>query len=117
MMKENVIRVLGILHSMYMKNRARHLLYVIPLILCSCASSFPVHFLCNEKHVEIYIDDQHIGRGQVSYTVPKGTETIRVSCRDNGIEIYSREYYVKDRKTQLIEITIPMNYRYSNNKH
>lgn len=85
-------------------------------LFVSCASSFPVHLLCDERDVEIYVDDQHIGRGQVSYTVPKGIETIKVSCRNGGIEVYSREYYVKDKKNQLLEISIPKDYHYSSGK-
>ena len=41
------------------------------------------------------------------------TGYIKVSCRENGVEIYNRNYYVKGRKNQLFELNIPKDYRYS----
>lgn len=81
--------------------------------LVSCATSIPVSFLCNEQHIEIYIDEEYVGRGLVNYVVPKGTDYIKVSCRENGVEIYERNYYVKGKKNQLFELNIPKDYRYS----
>lgn len=69
--------------------------------------------MCDEQQIEIYIDDEYVGRGLVNYTVPKGQDYVNVSCRDNGIEVYSRSLYIKDKKNQLIELTIPKDYRYS----
>lgn len=81
--------------------------------LSSCASSIPVSLSCDEQHIEIYVDDQFIGRGLVQYIVPKGTDYIKVSCREGGIEIYSRQFYVRGKKNQLFELIIPKDYRYS----
>lgn len=81
--------------------------------LISCASSTPINLMCDEQQIEIYIDDEYVGRGLVNYTVPKGQDYVNVSCRDNGIEVYSRSLYIKDKKNQLIELTIPKDYRYS----
>ena len=79
----------------------------------SCGSTASVSLLCDEQHVELYVDDEYVGRGLVNYTVPKGQDEIRVSCREGGEEVYNRSYYVKGMKNQLIEITIPKDYRYS----
>lgn len=81
--------------------------------LTSCKITMSVSLLCDEQHVELYVDDEYVGRGLVNYIVPKGQDNIRVSCRENGVEVYSRSFYVKGMKSQLIEITIPKDYRYS----
>ena len=56
---------------------------------------------------------ENAGRGLIHYIVPKGDDYINVSCRENGIEIYSRTFYVKGKKNQLFELAIPKDYRYS----
>lgn len=86
---------------------------IITVSLSSCASSIPVTLLCEEQHVEIYVDGEYAGRGLVHHTVPKENEYINVSCRENGIEIYSRKFYVKGKKNYLYELKIPEDYRYS----
>ena len=83
------------------------------IAFCSCASSIPINLLCDEQHVEIYVDDEYVGRGLVHYIVPRGNDYINVSCRENGIEVYSRRFYIKGRKNQLYELRIPKDYRYS----
>ncbi len=85
------------------------------IIICfsSCASSIPVNLSCDEQHIEIYVNDEYVGRGLVHYIVPKGNDYINVSCRENGVEIYSRSFYVKGKKDQLYELRIPKDYRYS----
>lgn len=97
--------------SKFMKH---FVLAVITIIaFCACASSIPINLLCDEQHVEIYVDGEYIGRGLVHHIVPKGNDYINVSCRENGIEIYSRRFYVKGGKNQLYELRIPKDYRYS----
>lgn len=66
-----------------------------------------------ERQIEIYVDDEYLGRDLVYYTVPKGREYIEVSCRENGMEVYHRRINVKNRKGTLIELQIPKNYKYS----
>lgn len=83
------------------------------MLLASCVTSTPISLLCNEQHIEIYVDGEYVGQGLVNYVVPKGTEHITVSCKENGIDIYSRNYHVKGKKNQLFELNIPKDYRYS----
>lgn len=90
-------------------------LTTVALLLSSCSSSTSVSLLCNEPSVEIYVNEDYVGRGLVSYTSPKGQDEIRVSCRENGIEIYSRSFYIKGKNNQLFELTIPKDYRYNSN--
>lgn len=79
----------------------------------SCSSTKTIGLTCQERQIEIYVDDEYLGRDLVYYTVPKGREYIEVSCRENGIEVYHRRINVKDRKGTLIELQIPKNYKYS----
>ena len=96
----------------------KYLILFVPLLAISCASSnYPIHLLCSERHVELYINDEYIGREQVTYIVPKGIEYILVSCQQNGVEIYSKKLYVKGQKNRLFEINIPKNYNYSVGKN
>lgn len=69
--------------------------------------------ICQERQVEIYVDDEYLGRDIVYYTVPKGREYIVVSCRDNGMEVYRRRINVKYSNDAVIELQIPKNYKYS----
>lgn len=78
---------------------------------CSVSKTFALS--CQERQIEIYVNDEYLGRDLVYYTVPAGVETIEVSCRDKGVEVYHRRVYVKDSKNTLIELQIPKNYKYS----
>lgn len=80
----------------------------------SCASAKTFALSCQERQIEIYVDDEYLGRDLVYYTVPKGREYIEISCRDNGIEVYHRRINVKSQNGNLIELQIPKNYKYSN---
>ena len=81
--------------------------------LSSCSTTKTIGLTCQERQIEIYVDDEYLGRDLVYYTVPKGREYIEVSCRENGMEVYHRRINVKDRKGTLIELQIPKNYKYS----
>lgn len=82
--------------------------------IVACASSAKtMSFMCKERQIEIYVDDEYLGRDLVHYTVPKGRESIEVSCRENGVEVYHRRIGVKEWAGRLIELQIPKNYRYS----
>lgn len=70
-------------------------------------------FSCQERQIEIYVDDEFLGHDLVYYNVPKGREYIEVSCREKGVEVYKRRINVRDGESTLIELQIPKNYRYS----
>jgi hypothetical protein len=72
-----------------------------------------IGFTCQEREIEIYANDEYLGRDLVQYTVPKGCERVEVSCRRNGIEVYHKSINVQDRQGTLVELQIPKNYRYS----
>lgn len=81
--------------------------------LTSCSSPKTLALSCQERQIEIYVDDEYLGRDLVYYTIPKGQEYIEVSCREKGVEIYHRRIYVKYQKGNLIELQIPKHYKYS----
>lgn len=83
-------------------------------VVSSCSSPKTFAFSCQERQIEIYVDDEYLGRDLVYYTVPKDRKYIEISCRDNGVEVYHRRINVDGRKGSLIELQIPKNYRYSN---
>lgn len=83
-------------------------------IFSSCSSTKSIAFICKERQIEIYVDDEYLGRDLVYYNVPKEKEYIKVSCRENGMEVYNRRINVKDISGTLIELQIPKNYKYSN---
>ena len=81
--------------------------------MAGCSSSKTVAFSCQERQIEIYADGEYLGRDLVYYAVPKGREYVEISCRDHGVEVYSRRYYLKGKNGTLIEVQIPKNYKYS----
>lgn len=77
---------------------------------CSSAKTFA--FSCSERQIEIYVNDEYLGRDLVYYTVPKGVKDIKVSCREDGVEVYNRNINVEHRSGNLIELQIPKHYKY-----
>lgn len=90
-----------------------YLLFASVFLLISCSSSKVLGFYCEEQQVDIYVNDEYVGRGLVNYQVPKSMESVKVSCWQDGDEIYTRTFYVKGKKGQLFELNIPKDYRYS----
>ena len=93
--------------------------YILPLVvvflgISSCKTTKTIGLFCQERQIEIYVDDEYLGRDQVYYTVSKDRKYIEVSCRDHGLEVYHRRINVADKKGQLIELTIPKHYKYNN---
>lgn len=81
--------------------------------LLSCSPTKTFSFYCQDRQIEIYVDNEYLGRDLVHYPVSKDREYIEVSCREKGVEIYNRRINVKNRKGSLIELQIPKNYKYS----
>lgn len=92
---------------------------VIAILLSgSCASPRNLVLTCQERQIEIYADGQYLGSDMVYYTVPKGQKYVEVSCRDNGVEVYSKKVFTDDLKNgNLVELQIPKYLKYSNNRH
>lgn len=90
------------------------LFFMLISLLSSCKSYFPVTFLTNKTDIEIYVDDEYIGKNMVTYRVPNGVQEVTVRCVDGGRDVLIRKVYVKGMKNKLIEICIPEDYKYSN---
>ena len=82
-------------------------LFITITIFISCATSIPISLLCNEQHIEIYVDEEYVGRGQVNYIVPKGTDYIKVSCRENGVSAP----YLCARKEEKVRLSLAFVFR------
>lgn len=86
--------------------------FVAALGACKSSNSV-ISFYCQDREVEIYVNDQYLGRDIVKYSVGKSQEYIDVTGYENGIQVYHRRINVKDNAGSLIEIQIQRNYRYS----
>ena len=86
---------------------------VLTLGLISCSSTKTIGLTCQQRQIEIYVDDEYLGRDIVYYTVPKGRQYIEVSCRENGLEVYHRRINVEVKKGTLVELQIPKHYKYN----
>ena len=91
----------------------RHAALLAVCAMISCSTTQKVNFICDQTDVEIFVNDEYAGRNLVSYTLPRGTTFVTVSCRRDEQEVYSRRFYVKGKKEITYTLTIPNNYRYS----
>lgn len=90
---------------------------VSAFIVTSCHVQRGLVLTCQDSQIEIYVDEKFVGREMVEYTIPKGQMYVVVSCRDNGIEVYSKKVYADDLKRgNLVELQIPKSLKYSNNR-
>ena len=107
-------------HAKHSKSLLNRILSFM-ILLCftaSCCAPRDLVLTCQERHIEIYVDNQYLGRDMVKYTFHKGQKYVEVSCRDNGMEVYHKKIYVEDLKNgNLVELQIPKNLKYSNNRH
>lgn len=102
--KRSIVNVIGVIAT-------------IPSILCACSPTKTIGFVCQERQIEIYVNDEYLGRNLVYYTVPKGHKYLEVSCREHGLEVYHRRINVDDKKGTLVDLQIPKHYKYSNKHH
>lgn len=82
----------------------------------SCGGLTSVSFLCDERDVQIYVNDNYVGEGLVSYTFPKAVTTAELVCKRNGNIVYTQTYSIKGRNNNLIEIQIPKDLFYSSDR-
>lgn len=83
-------------------------------LLSSCgATSKIVYFQCDRQDVQLYVNDRLIGSGQATYSTEPGEERIHLSCRENGVEVYSRDYQLGKSSSLYYEVTIPKNLQFS----
>lgn len=84
------------------------LLYsVLFLSLTSCSSIKTYVFQCDRQDIALYVNDVLIGNGHGEYTIQKGEKNLQVSCRENGKEVYLRNYPIDYLNGNYIELSIP----------
>lgn len=83
------------------------------VLLTSCGTVQYISLQCDRDDIEFYIDDNYVGKGFVTVSVPKGNQNVDVSCRKEGIEVSRREFYVPRRSNYVHNIAIGDEMRYS----
>lgn len=62
-------------------------------ILTSCSAPHSIILFCEDPTIDILVDEEYIGRGNVRYVFPQGKTTIEVKCLESGQEVYRRTIY------------------------
>lgn len=78
----------------------------------SCSSIKTFAFQCDRQDIALYVNDVLIGNGNGEYTIQKGEKNLQVSCRENGIEVYSRNFPIDYLQGNYIELSIPKDMYY-----
>lgn len=86
------------------------------MLFFACASPTSVSFLCDNEDLQIYVNNEYVGKGLVRYTAPKGITTAEVECKDNGVTVYSKTYYIKGYNNALFDIKVPQHNYYSSDR-
>lgn len=89
---------------------------VLSLSIISCSTTTTVSFLCDQEDLQIYVNNEYVGTGLVSYTAPKEVTTAEVECKKDGITVFTKNYYIKGHNRALFDIRIPNNNSYSSDK-
>ena len=85
---------------------------LLSIMLFACSTTQSIRFYCQDQQVDLYINGEYAGNGIVNYTYPKGTETVKVSCVQDGTEIYTRTFHIDGCDGQTFELQIPKYYHY-----
>jgi hypothetical protein len=62
------------------------------------------------------VNNEYLGTGLVSYNVPKNVTTAEVECKNNGITVFRRSYYIKGKNNRLFDIIVPDYKSFSSDK-
>lgn len=106
---------------MVRRNLFPNLLYTVAVFflamaILSCSSSTTVSFLCNNRDLQIYVNDTYVGQELVTYTAPKGVTTADIQCKKDGITVYTKSVYIKGYNKQLLELNAPESNFYSSDR-
>ncbi len=66
----------------------------LAIAFSSCSSSTTMSILCNNRNLEIYVNDTYIGQELVTYTAPKGVTTADIQCKKDCITVYTKSIYI-----------------------
>lgn len=88
--------------------------FLCMLFMCQCQSTTCISLLCNDPNVDIYVEDEYVGRNLVQYTLPAQMRSIQVECKKNGESILKRNIYVERKsKNRLYDLNVSENMKYS----
>ena len=83
-------------------------------ITSSCSTPHCIILNCEDPTIDIFVDEEYIGRGNVRYVFPKGKNTIEITCSENGQELYRRTIYKDACSTnEILDIVPQRNLNYS----
>lgn len=86
------------------------------LLLLACNTMTTVSFLCQQEDLQIYVNQEYVGKGLVHYSAPKGINIAHVECKKDGITVYERTYNIKGANRILYDIHIPDHNTYSSDR-
>lgn len=55
--------------------------FLCMLLMCQCQSTTCISLLCNDPNVDIYVEDEYVGKNLVQYTLPTQLRSIQVECK------------------------------------
>lgn len=73
--------------------RIQVIIFVLLCIVSSCSTPHSIILNCEDPTIDIYVDEDYVGRGNIRYVFPKGKTTIEITCFENGQELYRRTIY------------------------
>lgn len=82
-------------------------------VLVSCVSTTSVSFLCDNQDLEIYVNEEYVGKGLVTYTAPKHISVAEVCCKKGGVPVYTRSYNLRGLNRRLIDLKVPSSMGFS----
>lgn len=92
----------------------RFLIFVLScLFFVSCGTSSKVVFFQSDRQdIQLFVNEKLIGYGQGSYTTEPGEHYLHLSCREDGIEVFTKEYNLRATSATYFEVSIPQKLYY-----
>lgn len=88
----------------------------LTMAFSSCSTPTTVTFLCNNRDLQLYVNDTYVGKELVTYIAPKGVTTADIECKKDGITVYTKSIYIKGNNKRLFEINVPESNFYSSDR-
>lgn len=88
--------------------------FLCMLFMCQCQSTTSISLLCNDPNIDIYVDDEYVGKNLVRYTPPTQLRSLRVEFKRNGESVLKRTIYIERKsKNKLYDLNVSENMKYS----
>lgn len=94
-----------------MKKNFWGLSFLFVFLFSSCSSLTPqvLYFDSDRQDIQLYVNDEFIGEGNGSYYVQPGEREIIVSCRENGIQVLTKNIRLSSSSGNYYKLHIPQN--------